>query len=506
MKYLLGVDLGTTAIKAGLFAENGELIHEATENYDLMYPAPNFVEQTPEVYWKAFCIALKKIVSHANKKEDIVALSLSAQGETIVPIDRNGNPLQNFIVWLDNRAQAEAEYLAERFDSKHLHQITGQAHMIALSPGAKILWIRRNRPEIFKKAYKFLLIEDYFFYRLAGVFKAEGSLWCTSHLLDINNGSWWPEMMEELGIDENQLPQLFDSGSPIGTIIPEVADEISLPHHLLLVMGGLDQACGAIGVGNVRPGIFSESTGAALVTCTMTDHIVLDEDGTLPCFYSAIPGIYMIHAFSSGGIAYKWLRDALCEDFTHAEETGEIENAYVTMDELAAGIPAASEGVIVLPHFNGSGPPDCNQYAKCVIWGLGLHHKRAHIIRAFMESIAVNIERMIAASENLLDIKIDEIRSMGGGAMSSLWCQIKSDITGIPVVTMKNTQDSACLGAMILAGVGAGLFDSVGEAAERFTLKSRRFEPNQKNRKIYDSLLSHYDELTKTIKPITKKF
>lgn len=506
MRYLLGADLGTTAIKVGLFAESGELVAEATENYNLLYPEPLWVEQEADAYWQAFSRAVGAVMAaFKGDRDDIAAFSISAQGETIVPLDADGNALQNFIVWPDSRAQQEADELAERFDWRELQRVTGQAHMIALSPGAKILWIRRHRPEVFEKAAKYLLIEDYFFYRLGGFFKAEGSLWCTSHMLDINANTWWPAMLDALGLREEQLPEVTESGTPLGTLLPDVADKLGLPRSLLLVMGGLDQSCGAIGVGNVRPGIFSESTGAALVTCTMTNGVVLDEAGVLPCFDTAIPDIYMIHAFGSGGIAYKWLRDALCQPEYEAEKAGGP-SAYAVMDLQAEGIPAGSEGLIVLPHFNGSGPPDSNQYAKCVLWGLGLHHTKGHIIKAFMEGIAVNIDRMLTATEKLLGLEIEEIRSVGGGAKSPLWCQIKADVTGKPVVTMKKTQISACRGAMILAGVGAGIFPSVADAAERFVEVEKRYLPNPANRQAYDELKAHYDELTGTVAPLTCKF
>lgn len=506
MRYLLAADLGTTAIKVGLFAESGELAGEHTENYDLLYPSPLWVEQEAEAYWQAFSVALKHVLdAFRGKREDIKAFSLSAQGETLVPLDANGNPLQRFIVWPDSRAQAEADELEERFGRQQLQQVTGQPHMIALSPGAKILWIRRNRPQVFERAKKYLLIEDYFFYRMGGRFCGEGSLWCTSHMLDIHTNTWWPDMLEAIGVREEQLPEIVESTTPLGTILPEVADELGLPRELLLVMGGLDQSCGTIGVGNVKPGIFSESTGAALVTCTMTDGIVQDEKGLLPCFDTAIPGVYMIHAFGSGGIAYKWLRDTLCAEELEGELSG-AQNAYAAMDQKAAEVPAGSEGLIVLPHFNGSGPPDSNQYAKCVLWGIGLHHTRAHIIRAFMEGVAVNIARMLESTEELLGLDISEIYSIGGGAKSALWCQIKADVTGKPVVTMKNTQISACLGAMILAGVGAGIYPSVQEAALRLVEVDQRYEPNPKNRDIYETLKSNYGELTRTVKPITSKF
>ena len=190
--------------------------------------------------------------------------------------------------------------------------------------------------------------------------------------------------------------KLQESGTRLGTISEDVAKELGLPNHLQLVMGGLDQVCGAIGVGNAKPGIFTESTGAALACCTMTPKPVLEYDNKIPCFYTAITDQYMLHTFSSGGIATRWLRDTLCtEEMSVATRCNE--DAYTLMNRQAETIPVGSNGLIVLPHFQGSGPPDSDQHAKCMIYGLSLSHTKADIIRAFMEGVAIVLCRMVEA-------------------------------------------------------------------------------------------------------------
>lgn len=504
-RYVLGVDLGTTAIKVGLFDEKGQKVRTATQEYQLLTPQALWVEQTPQTYWDSFKAALANVLDHCNvDRNKIEALSVSAQGETLVFLDKRGEPLYNFIVWMDNRAQEESEMLMEAFDQKTLHKATGQTCMVPLSPAPKTLWFKRNYPERFEKIDKILLIEDYFFWRMGGGFYGEGSLWCTSFMWDINTHGWWRPMVDYLGLSIDQLPELVESGTPIGTILPHIAKELGLPETLKLVMGGLDQACGAIGVGNVAPGIFSESTGAALVVCTMTDHIIFDETGELSCFYSAIPGQYMIHAYGSGGIAYKWLRDALCSEESAIEVRGGP-SAYQLMDEQAKKAPAGSEGLVVLPHFQGAGPPDTNQYAKCMMYGLGLQHTKAHVIRSFMEGVAMTVCRMVGASEELMGEPVKEIRSLSGGAKSELWCQIKADALGKPVVTMKNTQDAACLGAALIAGVAAGIWPSVAEAALEIVRLDKTFQPKAENKPAYEDLMKKYLLLTGALNELAQQ-
>ncbi len=504
MKYLLGVDLGTTAIKIGLFDENINKIGTSIQEHKLITDTKFAVEQKVAVYWESFKTCLKNVIHKTDiSPSDILALSISAQGETMVFLGADGEPLYNAIVWMDNRPQEEAKILEERFDPDEIHKITGQSDVIPLSPGCKILWFKRNHLKLFEKTRKILLIEDYFFYRMCGEFYGEGSLWCSTHMWNINTKEFWQPMLDELGLTPKQLPMVVESGTPLGKISPSVALELGLSRDTVLVMGALDQSCGAIGVGNVIPGIFSESTGAAMVVCTMTEKPAIDPNRKLSCFYTGIPNMYMIHGFSSGGIALKWLRDVLCsEEVAIGERTGK--NGYIFMDMEASSIPAGSDGLVVLPHFQGSGPPDTNASAKCVIYGLTLQHTKAHIIRSYLEAIAMSLCRIVEAVEEM-GIEVKEIRSLSGGAKSDLWCQIKADALGKPVVTMKNTEDAACLGAAIIAGVGIKLWPSVQEAALRIATEDKRYLPNINNRKAYDELLVKYKMLTENLKPITIK-
>lgn len=503
-QYVLGIDLGTTAIKAGLFSDMGETAAIHTEEYELLTPEPLVVEQTAQTYWKAFCGAVKGVLKKAGvSAEAIKALSLSSQGETLTFLDQNNEPLGNFIVWMDTRSQAEAELINQWFDAETMTRVTGQGPVTSLYPACKFLWMKRNRPEIWRKTEKILLLEDYIFFRLGGVFYGEGSLWCTSYLWDIRMKQWWPEMLKKLDIKKDQLPEIMETAAPMGTILPEVAEELGLPKDLILVMGGLDQACGAIGVGNVKPGIFSECTGAALVVATMTKNVVLDRSGDLPCFYGAIPGLYMLHAGAKGGIILRWLRDNFCTGEIEAEQEGG-KSAYQLMDEEAEQIPAGSEGLTVLPFWGGAGSPDTDQYARGMMYGFSLTHTKGHIIRAVMEATAVNIRRMVEYTEAMTGIPVREIRSLGGGSMSPVWCQIKADVLGRPVVSMKNTQDAACLGAAIIAGVGGEIWASISEIADQLIERDRVYEPNPANRKAYDELTERYGRLTDCIRGKTQ--
>ena len=390
-RYLIGADLGTTAVKVGLFDTDGRAVAVNTVEHTLITPTTGVVEQSPDVYWGAFKTCLQRVLDTAGiNRAAIIAMSLSVQGETLTFLDADGEPMGNFIVWMDTRAQAEAEQINAWFGAEEILERTGQGPIISLYPAAKILWMRRNRPDVLARTSRIVLLEDWFFLRLAGRAIGEPSLWCSSYMLDIRTGAWWPEMLGRLGIDEGVLPPVLPSATPLGTILPEVADELGLPRTLAIVQGGLDTACGTIGVGNVAPGTFSESTGALTTVCTMADAPVLDPDGELACFYGVEPGRYLLNMGAKGGIMFRWLRDQLFADELAEEQAGG-QPAYEAMDEMAATVPAGSDGLVLLPHFEGAGAPDTNQYGKGLLYGLNLQHTRAHIARAFLEASAMNV-------------------------------------------------------------------------------------------------------------------
>ena len=503
-RYVLGADLGTTSVKVGLFDDQGAKVAACTREHQLITAEGGIVEQKPQVYWDTFRQCLADVLETAAvERNAIVALSFSSQGETMLLMDENDEPLGNFIVWMDTRAQEEAEKINRWFSAHEILERTGQGPITSLYPACKVLWLRRNQPELFSKARRMLLLDDYFLFRMTGKHYGEGSNWCTSYMWDINTRAWWPEMLDKLHVDESWLPEMKETGTPLGFILPEVADELGLPQTLLLVTGGLDTSCGTVGVGNVEPGIFSESTGAVLVVCTKVDHVVLDYGGELPCFYGVVPGLYMLHTGAKGGIMFRWLRDNLCkEEMEQAEREGK--DAYALMDELAAGVPAGSEGLILLPHFGGAGAPETNQYAKGLLYGLSLQHTKAHIIRAFLEATAMNIRRMIDYAERVTGQPVEEVRTLGGAAKSPLWCQIKADVLGRRVVTMKNTQDAAALGAALIAGVGAGIWPSLTEVAGKIAQPDRVYTPNPENREAYDKALERYELLVDAVGGIAK--
>ena len=493
-KYLLAADCGTTAIKVALFDTEGNKVVHHAEEYALIRPSAQRVEQKPEVYWDTFRTCLSRVLSDsAVDPDDIVAFAFDSSAETMVFMDENMEPLDNFYVWMDNRAEEEAVEINERFSADEIGRHTGQCPIEPVFPATEVLWFRKNKPEKFEHVSMMFMTDDYLLWRMCGKKVSHGSSWCTSYMWDINTRDWWPEMLDYLGVTADQLPEILETGTPIGHLLPEMADELGLSRDMLLVMGAQDQSAGAIGVGNVRPGTFSESTGGALMVCTTLEKSFYDENGNVPCNYSDLGG-YMIQGGAKGGIVIKWLRDTLCEAEKDAEVRGEG-NAYDLMDKLAAETPAGAEGLFVLPFFGGGSNPTPDIYGRGVLYGMSLGHTRGHIVRAFLEATAVNIAMIVNYCEDLTGVKVTQVRSLGGGSLSPFWCQVKADVLNREVVTMRNTQDAACLGAAIIAGYGAGIYDSIADTALKFAEVDKVYTPNPENRAVYDRLIKKYQLL-----------
>jgi sugar (pentulose or hexulose) kinase len=500
MPSILAFDLGTTALKCALHDLNGNVIAQSSEEYQLITPDADSVEMEVETYWQAFKSTVARVLKDSGvNPAEIKAMGVSAQGETLILVDRDGKPLRRAIIWLDNRAQKESDMLGNTFGHRHAYEITGQVKLVPTWPASKILWIKNHEPQIFEKTAKFLLIEDYFLYLLTGEYVTEGSLVTSTCYWNFRTRGWWTEMLEKLGISEKQLPQYRESGEPVGKLRPEIAAELGLSQNTVACTGALDQACGAIGVGNIKPGVFSENTGAALAICATVNQPIIDPGDQMPCHYHGIPGLYMLHTFTSGGIVMRWFRDEFSPMEIQVGKSSGMD-AYDLMGLEAAKVAAGCEGLVMLPHLQGAMAPEANSKASGVFYGFTLRHGRNHFTRAIMESVGFIVRRNIEVIEGL-GVPVNEIRALGGGARSRIWKQMEADIVGRPVLTTTN-EEAATLGAAILAGKAVGIYSSVEEAAGNMIQIKERFEPNQSNRAVYDETFGTYVKLYNALCPL----
>lgn len=459
----MGIDIGTTSVKTAVFNEALDQQMSLSADYTLNSHGDT-VEFDPEAYWTIVKGEIEKITAQMQ----VDALAVDTQCETLVLTDENGVPVRPAIVWLDNRATEEAQMITKHFGHKRVYEVTGQPEITATWPAAKLLWVKRHEPEVFRKTKKIFLLEDWILYKMTGRFISEKTLQSSTIYFDIHKAQWWDEMLDFIGVGKEMLPELYSSAVPVGEY-----------EGIRVVTGAIDQIAGAIGAGVVKEGTVSVMTGTTMVIFLPSDTVpAYDEKSIVPCHYNYNDKYCLLSWTPTAGMALKWFRNALCENFSFRE-----------LDELAASVPAGSDGLTFLPYLCGSTMPKYNPEARGSFTGLTTEHGRAHFVRAVMESVGC----MLRSNLEYLGLDVEEIRVMGGGANSPLWCQMKADMTGKRLVTLKN-KETACLGSAILAAVGVGRFDSVEEATKLIKLDKVLESQGVDYSECYDRYL-YYDKL-----------
>lgn len=492
--FLLGIDAGTTSVKAGLFSTAGRCLAVARQEYQLSTPRANWAELDPEIYWQACVTTVKDVLQQTGAKAAL-AVTVSSQGETMIALGSNGQPVYPAIVWLDNRATREAEVLAEKF-SATVYERTGIPEIIPTWTACKILWLRRNEPEIFSQAEKFLLVQDYLIYRLTGKYTTNDSVSCTSLYFDIVQGRWWDEVLHEIGIAPGNLPRLIPPGEVIGTITEQASAQTGLPQTTRVVGGGMDQSVGAIGAGNIQAGVVSETTGAALTLQVTIPSPDVDRNKVIPVYCHSVAGKYLfVPVCPTAGMAYKWFRDIFA-GLEVAQAEKDDADSYDLLNALAADAPAGSDGLMMLPHLMGAYSPDPNPVARGSFTGFTLKHTRGHFARAILEGVAFLLKRNLEVLQQA-GIAVVEIRSTGGGARSPLWNQIKANVCNLPVVTLQN-EETALLGDALLAGVASGVFSTIEAGCEKMVAPRDSVSPNDQVG-IYAAAYQRYCDLDETL-------
>lgn len=448
----IGIDIGTTSLKAAVFDSDGKRLALKSVDYTLdTDSATGFIEFDAENY-VTMC---KNVIDELSAEcGSITALSIDTQGETIIFTDTDGVPLHPAIVWLDNRATAEADAIKEKFGNKLVYDVTGQPEITAGWPASKVLWMKNHKPEVFAQTKKIFMLEDYILYRLSGNFVTEPTIQSSTIYFDVTRRIWWKEMLDFIGISEHQLPKVVSTATAVGEY-----------KGIKVVSGMLDQIAGTLGAGVTDETTISEMTGTIMAICVMTDKMpAYNPNSIIPCHLHAIGGKYCLILWSStAGMALKWFKNNFSENFSFRE-----------LDELAKDVTPGCDGLTMLPYFCGSTMPKYNPDAKAAFTGINLSHTRAHFARSIMEAIAFTLKQNL---EYVGEDAIKEIRITGGGASSPLWAGIKADVTGKVLKTLSESE-TACLGAAMAAAVGVGEFTSIKDAVDSIVKTKSTYMPS----------------------------
>lgn len=498
--YLLGIDIGTSACKAAVFDREGAVAASASEAYPLYHPHPGWAEQNPLDWWRAVCAAVKRIGACVDLKE-IAAIGIDGQSWSAVPVDRAGNVLADTPIWMDTRAQGICDACNERIGSGRIFELAGNSLQPSYTT-AKILWFQKNLPQVYRNTYKFLQSNSYIAYRLTAVMTQDLSQGYGLHCFNMHTGEWDAGMSEELGIPVELLPDIYPCHAVIGTVTGQAAEESGLLQGTPVVAGGLDAACGALGAGVVRAGETQEQGGQAggMSICTDTYRA----DPRLILGYHVVPGKWLLQGGTTGGGGVmRWLEQ---EFGAHERETGKMcaKSSLELFNEAADKVSPGSDGLVFLPYMSGERSPVWDPDAKGVFYGLDFGKTKGHLIRAAMEGVAFSLLHNLETAKEA-GAEAEVLRAMGGSANSLLWTQIKSDITGKPIV-VPSSDTATTLGAAILAGVGIGMYTDFEEAVKRTVKVRRRHEPDAGNRPVYERNYRIYREIYEQLKGTMKKW
>ena len=483
MKYLIGIDLGTSGTKTVLFNENGEAISSATEEYPLYQPDNGWAEQDPADWWNACIITLKGVLADSKiNPGDIAGIGFSGQMHGLVMLDEKGEVVRNSIIWCDGRTAKECAEIEEKVGASRLVEITANLAMTSFTAG-NILWVRNHEPELYKRCRHILLPKDYIRYKLTGNYGMEASDASGMNMLDINTRSWSDEVLKKLEIDPALLPEVKESSDVAGCITPEAAAATGLVEGTPVVYGGGDNAAAAIGTGVVEKGKAFITIGTSGVLFAHSDSVAINPEGLVNTFCAAVPDSWAVFGCTlAAGMSLQWLRNNFfLPEMKVAEGLGK--DPYIIMTKQAERVPIGANRLLFLPYLMGERSPIQDPNARAVFFGLSAIHNKYDMLRSVMEGV-IFAQRQCLDVHRAMGIEFNEVYATGGGSTSSLWCQMIADIFELPVVTIQNREGPA-LGAAILAGVGTGLYPSIPEACKRIIKVNEAQNPIADNTKKY---------------------
>ena len=472
----IGIDLGTSSLKASAVLHNGEIVAACSESYELLTPQEGWCEQNPADWASAMFLSIKKLGEKVNLSK-VQGISFSGQMHGLVCLDENNKVIRPAILWNDQRTALETDYLNESVGLSKLVQWTGNRAVTGFT-APKVLWMKNNEPENFAKIRKIMLPKDYLAFLLSGVFATDVSDASGTLFFDVKNRCWSKPMLELLSIQESMLPTVYESSQAIGSVALEVAQTTGLSITAKVVIGGGDQAVGAIGTGTVAEGNISVSLGTSGVVFAACDSFYNEEQGLLHNFCHANNKYHYMGVTLAAGASRSWIAETLSID-----DFGAIDKK---IKEL--GI----DSLIYTPYLTGERSPIFAPQVKGGLFGLTLQTTPAHIMKAVMEGVAFSLRDCLQVMRDV-GVKIDKARCIGGGSKSDVWMQILADVLQVPICRI-NTADGGALGAAILAMVGTGLYASVEDACSKLIKDEKKFYPNADNVTRYNEKFAQYKD------------
>jgi xylulokinase len=509
MALMLGLDIGSTSIKANIYDQEGNLISGGSKPTILSYPDkehPAWAIWHPDDIWNAVKDSINGALDKLNpksSKSDIKSVAVTGFGMDGVPIDKSGKWLYPFISWQCSRTEKQSLEWSAKVGADKIFSISGK-QVMPIDTVYRILWIKENYPEILDKTYKWLLIEDYINYRLCGAIATDYSMASCTSLLDQKTRNWSPELIKSAGFDASILPPIFPSGTILGNVSPEASSQTGLPTTIKVVLGGHDYHCAALAVGAFVPETVMSINGTWEMVLQSSPQPRLEKkvfENGINVESHVVKNTYNTVAYSVAGLMYEWLNKTLCfEEHIEAQKSNISE--WEVIKKKAGQAPVGSNGVFFAPYFFGAGSPYVDNRATGAFVGLTNLSDKNSIIRSVIEALNYQFRDMLTALEDASGLPADKIVATGGASQNEFWTQNKADITG-KLIEVPASAEATPLGAALVSGIGIGIYKDAKEAYNRTYGISYTCEPDLKNKALYDDYYGIYKSLYPDLKNIS---
>lgn len=491
MAVILGIDLGTQSVKSSLFDTQKGIIQTEAKAYDIKVPKPEYAEQDPEEWWEATKYVLAKLKASREKEFGAIeAIGLSGQMHGLVMLDKHGKPVYPAIVWLDQRSKKQVAKIEETLSFTERASVIQNRTFTGFA-FPSLMWIKENKPSIYKYIYKICCPKDFIRMKLTGDIATEVTDASSTTMFDISKRDWYYDALDRFGLNKDIFPVCYESTEIAGKISASVSAETGLSKGIDVIYGSGDQSALSIGNGAYHSNVLICNIGTGGVVSTYSKSDVFDKQMRIHSLCNAIDNAYVVFgAMLSGGLSLNWLKNKILS----VEEYSEISS-------LAEDITEGSEGLIFLPYLCGERTPHMNTNATGMFFGLKFLHDRKHISRAVMEGVTFALKDSVMIMEEI-GIKADRIIASGGGAKSKVWLQMQADVFNKEIQVI-DVEEQATLGACIIAGIGTGIFQNAKEACDEYvTFKDKVYIPKQKNINKYNEAFKVFQSLYQKNKDI----
>jgi len=498
-KLLLGIDIGTSACKAAVFNELGDVVASVAREYDVYYVREGWVEQNPDQWWTTVIEAIQSLLKEQSiDPADIMGIGIDGQSWSAIPVDIQGNVLACTPIWMDTRSGENCSRLKSEIGEDEIFSLCGNP-VEPMYTTPKILWFKENMPDVYRRTHKFMQSNSFIVYRMTGEFSQDISQGYGLHCFNMRKGCWDQDMCRKMKLDIHKLPdRISQCHEIVGKVSGKAAEATGLQVGTPVVAGGLDAACAALGAGVIHAGQTQEQGGQAGGMSICIDEYKADPRLILSSH--VVPGKWLLQGGTvGGGGVIRWFEKEFCE-FERSSGRLCATSSFEIMDREAQEIAGGSDGVIFLPYMAGERSPIWDKNAKGVFFGLDYSKTRAHMIRACLEGVAFSLKHNIEIAEQA-GATVGALHATGGSANSVLWTQIKSDVTGKEII-VPSSDMSTTMGAAILAGVGAGVYRDFEEAAQKCVKVVREHKPHPDGAEAYIKNYSTYKKLYENLKSL----